>query len=77
MLHPARSVQLLALLLLLSTSSPAVHNDATESVSPQPDLDTPEPPAEEDANQARNGGRRPVDAARSGESKLVWMITVG
>ncbi|XP_047461397.1 sclerostin domain-containing protein 1-like [Mugil cephalus] len=66
MLHPARSIQLLALLLLLSTSSPAVHNDATESISPQPEMDTQEQPAEEDANQARNGGRRPVDAGNSG-----------
>uniref|UniRef100_A0A3Q1GJ62 Sclerostin domain containing 1b n=1 Tax=Acanthochromis polyacanthus TaxID=80966 RepID=A0A3Q1GJ62_9TELE len=44
------------LLLLLHTSS-SVHNDATESVSPQPDLDPLDPTAEENSNQARNGGR--------------------
>ncbi|CAG5957191.1 sclerostin domain-containing protein 1-like [Menidia menidia] len=67
MLHPARAPrQLVLLLLLLHQSSSAVHNNATESVSLQPALDTQDQPAEEDINQARNGGRRPVEAARHG-----------
>lgn len=66
----ASGLQLIALLLLLlSGSSPAVHNDATESVSPQPELDTQEEQLNEDTNQARNGGRRQTDAVRNGESK--------
>lgn len=67
----ASGLQLIALLLLLllSRSSPAVHNDATESVSPQPAHDTQEEQVNEDSNQARNGGRRQTDAVRSGESK--------
>ncbi|XP_029975997.1 sclerostin domain-containing protein 1-like [Salarias fasciatus] len=51
------------LLLLLSGTTAAVHNDATESISPQPELQQPQPPEEGDANQARNGGRRPPEAA--------------
>lgn len=67
MLRPASALQLLALLLLLSISSSAVHNDATESVSTQPVHDTKDEPANEDANQARNGGRLQTDAVRNGE----------
>ncbi|KAI3358387.1 hypothetical protein L3Q82_014699 [Scortum barcoo] len=59
-------LQLLALLLLLSRSSSAVHNDATESVSPQPLHDSRDEPTEEDSNQARNGGRQRAEPARSG-----------
>uniref|UniRef100_A0A3P8SH83 Sclerostin domain containing 1b n=1 Tax=Amphiprion percula TaxID=161767 RepID=A0A3P8SH83_AMPPE len=58
------------LLLLLHTSSSAVHNDATESVSPQPDLDSQDPPAEENSNQARNGGRRVGNAMRNDQSQV-------
>ncbi|XP_035537735.1 sclerostin domain-containing protein 1-like [Morone saxatilis] len=66
MLRPASGLQLLALLLLLSTSRSAVHNDATESVHPQEADDTQHEPAAEDTNQARNGGRRPADSVRNG-----------
>ncbi|XP_028255152.1 sclerostin domain-containing protein 1b [Parambassis ranga] len=67
MLRPARAIQLMVLILLQSISSSAVHNDATESVSPEPVFDTQDQPAEEeDTNQARNGGRRQADGARSG-----------
>lgn len=74
MLRGASGLQLLVLLLLLSGSSPAVHNDATESVSPQPAHDTQDEPVDEDTNQARNGGRRQqTDAVRNGESKRLRM----
>ncbi|XP_040909527.1 sclerostin domain-containing protein 1b [Toxotes jaculatrix] len=71
MLHRPSGFQLLALLLslllMLSTSSSAVQNDATESVQSQPSHDTHQrEPPNEDANQARNGGRRQPDAARGG-----------
>ncbi|XP_029023480.1 sclerostin domain-containing protein 1-like [Betta splendens] len=67
MLRGVRQLQLIALLLLLlSGSSPAVNNDATESVSPQPAHDTRDEQTEEDANQARNGGRRQTEAVRNG-----------
>ncbi|XP_029299591.1 sclerostin domain-containing protein 1-like [Cottoperca gobio] len=65
MLGPAGGLQLLALLLLLSRSSSAVHNNGTESVHVQPLHDTQEEPAEEDTNQARNGGRLLADAVRN------------
>ncbi|KAM4539707.1 sclerostin domain-containing protein 1-like [Odontesthes bonariensis] len=65
MLCPTRALQLL-LLLLLHESSSAVHNDATESVSLQPVLDTQDQPADEDTNQARNGGRPLVDTVHQG-----------
>lgn len=66
----ASGLQLVALLLLLlNGSSPAVHNDATESISPQPAHYTVEEQVNEDSNQARNGGRRQTDAVRNGESK--------
>uniref|UniRef100_A0A672Z4K7 Sclerostin domain containing 1b n=1 Tax=Sphaeramia orbicularis TaxID=375764 RepID=A0A672Z4K7_9TELE len=57
---------LLALLLLLRTSSTAVQNDATESGNTQVVHDTQEEPTEENTNQARNGGRRGSDSARNG-----------
>ncbi|XP_038579970.1 sclerostin domain-containing protein 1b [Micropterus salmoides] len=66
MLRLACGLQLLALLLLLSRSNSAVHNDATESVSTQPVHHTEDEPANEDTNQARNGGRRLADAVRNG-----------
>ncbi|KAK2829998.1 hypothetical protein Q5P01_017929 [Channa striata] len=68
MLRRARGLQLLTLLLLLllNRSSPAVHNDATESFSTQPVLDSEEEPVTEDTNQARNGGRRQTDNAHNG-----------
>ncbi|XP_030596359.1 sclerostin domain-containing protein 1-like [Archocentrus centrarchus] len=65
MLRPVSALRLFALLLLLSTSS-AVQNNATESISPQPALDTQDPKAHEYSNQARNRGRRPTDAVRDG-----------
>ena len=68
MLCPTRALQLL-ILLLLHESSSAVHNNATESVSLQPVLDTQDQPADEDTNQARNGGRRQVDTVHQGKSK--------
>ncbi|XP_042291596.1 sclerostin domain-containing protein 1-like [Thunnus albacares] len=66
MTRPASGFQLLAFLLLLGTSSSAVHNDATESVSTQLVHDTQDEPASEATNQARNGGRGLADAARNG-----------
>lgn len=69
MLRPANQLQLFAFLLLLSSNSSAVHNDATESVSAQLVLETPDEPANEDTNQASNGARRRVEAVRVGESK--------
>lgn len=72
MLRSASGLQLVALLLLLSRSRSAVHNDATESLDAQPVQDTQDEPANDDTNQARNGGRRPADAARNGESKRVY-----
>ncbi|XP_044026440.1 sclerostin domain-containing protein 1-like [Siniperca chuatsi] len=65
MLRPASGLQIFALLLLLSRSSSAVHNDATESVT-QPVHDTQDKPANEDTNQARNGGRRLTGTVRNG-----------
>ncbi|XP_008279146.1 sclerostin domain-containing protein 1-like [Stegastes partitus] len=65
MLRPTCALQLLALLLLLRTSSSAVHNNGTESVSPQPVPDTSDQPADENTNQARNGGRRVAGAVRN------------
>ncbi|XP_018551033.1 sclerostin domain-containing protein 1-like [Lates calcarifer] len=65
MLCRASGLQLLALLLLSRSSSP-VHNDATESVNTQPVHATQAEPADEETNQARNGGRRQTDAVRSG-----------
>ena len=69
MTRPASGFQLLTFLLLLGTSSSAVHNDATESVNTQLVHDTQDEPASEATNQARNGGRGLADAARNGESK--------
>ncbi|KAG7225343.1 hypothetical protein INR49_027326 [Caranx melampygus] len=66
MLRRASGLQLVALLLLLSRSSSAVHNDATESLDTQPVQDTQDEPANDDTNQARNGGRRPADPVRNG-----------
>ncbi|KAM9340592.1 sclerostin domain-containing protein 1b [Symphorus nematophorus] len=66
MLRPASGIELLALLLLLSTSRSAVHNDATETGHTVPVPDTQDQPAPEDTNQARNGGRRQPDAVRNG-----------
>lgn len=67
MLRPVSGLPLLALLVLLSRSSSAVHNDATESENTQLVPDTPEEPvANEDTNQASNGGRRQADAVRNG-----------
>ncbi|XP_041868535.1 sclerostin domain-containing protein 1b [Melanotaenia boesemani] len=60
-----QALQLLALLLLREGRS-AVHNDATESLSVQSVQEAPDRSAEEDTNQARNGGRRLADAARQG-----------
>ncbi|XP_049607283.1 sclerostin domain-containing protein 1b [Syngnathus scovelli] len=52
-------VQLFAVLLLLSRSCTAFSNNATESLSREPSLVSAEDePPTEDANQARNGGRR-------------------
>ncbi|XP_059205894.1 sclerostin domain-containing protein 1-like [Centropristis striata] len=65
MLRPASGLQLLAL-LLLSRSSSAVQNDATESVSTEPAHDPQEDTADEDTNEARNGGRRVAEAVRNG-----------
>lgn len=70
MLRPARGLLLLALLLLLRRSTSAVHNDATESGHTQLAPDTQDEPADEDTNQANNGGRRQTGAARNGESKV-------
>ncbi|KAK9526399.1 hypothetical protein VZT92_015100 [Zoarces viviparus] len=61
----ASGLQLLAL-LLLSRSSSAVQNNATESDSIQLVHDTREEPINEDTNQARNGGRRLADPVRNG-----------
>ncbi|CAJ1083613.1 sclerostin domain-containing protein 1-like [Xyrichtys novacula] len=74
MLCPAGELRLVMLLLLLSTCSPAVHNNATESIGSDPIqvfLDEPiqvsqEEPVQEDLNQARNGGRRSPDHVRTG-----------
>ncbi|XP_041811576.1 sclerostin domain-containing protein 1-like [Chelmon rostratus] len=66
MLRPASGLKLLAFLLLLSTSSSAVHNDATESVNTQLTPDTHDEQAIEDTNQASNGGRRLPDVVRNG-----------
>ncbi|XP_030267263.1 sclerostin domain-containing protein 1b [Sparus aurata] len=66
MLRPARGLLLLALLLLLRRSTSAVHNDATESGHTQLAPDTQDEPADEDTNQANNGGRRQTGAARNG-----------
>ncbi|XP_078124618.1 sclerostin domain-containing protein 1-like [Sander vitreus] len=66
MLRPVSRLQLLALLallLLLSTRSSAVHNAATESGHTEPAQDEP---AEEDTNRPRHGGRRLGDAVRNG-----------
>lgn len=71
MLRLANGLHILALLLLLSMCSSAVHNDATESVSTQPVHDTLDELANEDTNQARNGGRR--QAVPNGESKRLRM----
>ncbi|XP_072226950.1 sclerostin domain-containing protein 1-like [Leuresthes tenuis] len=65
MVCPTRALQLL-ILLLLHESSSAVHNNATESLSLQPDQDTQDQSADEDTNQARNGGRRLVDTVHQG-----------
>lgn len=73
MLRPASGLKLLAFLLLLSTSSSAVHNDATESVNTQLTPDTHDEQAIEDTNQASNGGRRLPDVVRNGESKRLRM----
>lgn len=73
MLRPASGFQLLAVLLLLSKSISAVHNDATESVDTQLVQDAQDEPANEDTNQARNGGRRPADAVRNGQSTRLRM----
>lgn len=73
MLRRASGLQLVALLLLLSRSSSAVHNDATESLDTQPVHDTQDEAANDNTNQARNGGRRPADAVRNGESKRLRM----
>ncbi|CAN9504173.1 unnamed protein product [Ophioblennius macclurei] len=61
---------LLVLLLLLGRRTAAVHNNATESISPQPDITLQEQGdvrlplgGEDQANQARNGGRRLPEAA--------------
>ncbi|XP_054462571.1 sclerostin domain-containing protein 1-like [Anoplopoma fimbria] len=62
----ASALQLLALLLLLSRSSSAVQNDATESDSIQLVHDTEDELVNEDTNQARNGGRQLADAVRNG-----------
>ncbi|KAM9776472.1 sclerostin domain-containing protein 1-like [Syngnathus typhle] len=52
-------VQLFAVLLFLSRSCTALSNNATESLSQQPSHVPPEDePPTEDANRARNGGRR-------------------
>ncbi|KAL3043298.1 sclerostin domain-containing protein 1-like [Trematomus bernacchii] len=59
-------LQLLALLLLLSTSGSALHNDATESVHAHPPHEPEDEPAERDLNQARNGGRGLADSVRNG-----------
>ncbi|XP_069576768.1 sclerostin domain-containing protein 1-like [Brachyistius frenatus] len=64
MLSPVSALHLV-FLLLVSTSS-AIHNDATESGNPQLVPDTQDQPADDDTNQARNGGRRQPDAARNG-----------
>lgn len=67
MLRPVSGISLLALLVLLSRSSSAVHNDATESENTQLFPDTPdEPVADEDKNQASNGGRRRADTVHNG-----------
>lgn len=71
-----RELQLFALLvpLLLRESSSAVQNDATESGSLQPDLQSQNQTGDEDSNQARNGGRQPDEPVRNGESKLrIWL----
>ncbi|KAL6099288.1 sostdc1 [Pungitius sinensis] len=66
MSRPPCGLQLFALLMLLSGSSSAVQNDATESDSPQLVHDPPVEPVDEDTNHARNGGRRPADPVRNG-----------
>lgn len=73
MLRPVSGLQLLALLVLLSNSSSAVHNDATESGNTELLPDTLQEPANEDTNQASNGGRRLADAVRNGELKRLCM----
>ncbi|XP_053190146.1 sclerostin domain-containing protein 1-like [Scomber japonicus] len=62
----ASAFQLLVFLLLLGTSSSAVHNDDTESFNVQPLHDTQHKLAGEATNKARNGGRGPADTARNG-----------
>ncbi|XP_034748856.1 sclerostin domain-containing protein 1-like [Etheostoma cragini] len=66
MLGPAGRLQLLALLLMLSKRSSAVHNAATESGHIEQTQDTQDGPAEEDSNRARHGGRQLADAVRIG-----------
>ncbi|XP_071368174.1 sclerostin domain-containing protein 1b [Centroberyx affinis] len=69
MTRPACGYQLL-LLLLLIMSGGAVQNDGTETVNTQPIDTTPDEPRHEAVNQARNGGRRSGEAARSDQSQV-------
>ncbi|XP_037548890.1 sclerostin domain-containing protein 1-like [Nematolebias whitei] len=67
-----RELQLLALLmlmLLLRESSSAVQNDATESGSLQPDLQSQDQTGDEDSNQARHGARQPDEPVRNGPNQ--------
>ncbi|KAM8841553.1 sclerostin domain-containing protein 1-like isoform 2-T2 [Spinachia spinachia] len=66
MSRPCSGLQLFALLMLLSGSSSAVQNAATESHSTQLVLDTQDEPIDEDTNHARTGGRRLADPVRNG-----------
>lgn len=71
MSRPSCGLQLFALLMLLSRSSSAVHNDATESDSTQLPHGAQDEPGDGDTNHARNSGRRPADPVRNGEAK--WL----
>ncbi|XP_077363720.1 sclerostin domain-containing protein 1-like [Festucalex cinctus] len=62
----ASTIQLLALLLLLSRSCSAFSNNATESLAAHASHITQDEPPEEDTNQARSGGRQQSEAVNNG-----------
>ncbi|XP_034016832.1 sclerostin domain-containing protein 1-like [Thalassophryne amazonica] len=64
-MHPVSALHLLTVLLLLPRTGSAFTNNATEALSSPSPHNTEDHPAEEDLNQARNGGRRLADAADS------------
>ncbi|XP_034561270.1 sclerostin domain-containing protein 1-like [Notolabrus celidotus] len=54
------------LLLLLSTCSSAVNNNATESIGFDQVQEAQDDPVEKDSNQARKGGRQSTDTVHTG-----------